>query len=98
MSGGKKCQFHFPRNGMEFLEYLLPQKMPMGALHCNTTGADRVSNTDSSEWQVTGMGTIAEVVVNQGCLLAEDSYLQLYILQVFRYKSRLLCLVANFYA
>jgi hypothetical protein len=24
--------------------------------------------------------------------------LQLYILQVFRYKSRLLCLVANFYA
>lgn len=70
----------------------------MRALHCNTTGVERVSSTDSSEWQVTETGTIAEVVVNQGCLVSEDSYLQLYILQVFRYKSRLLCLIDNFYA
>jgi hypothetical protein len=83
---------------MEFLEYLLPQKMSMGALHCNTTGVDRVSNTDSSEWHVTGMGTIEEAVVSRGCLVTEDSCLKLYILQVFRYKSRLLSLVANLYA
>jgi hypothetical protein len=37
----------------------------------------------------TKMGSI-EVIVNQGCFITEGSYLQLCVLQVFRYKSRLL--------
>ncbi|XP_023722112.1 uncharacterized protein LOC111872430 isoform X2 [Cryptotermes secundus] len=88
LRGGNKCLFHFPHNGLEFLEHLLPQEIPMRALHCSTADIERVSNTGSSEWQVTETGTIAEAIVNQGCLVSEESYLQLYILQVFHYKSR----------
>lgn len=67
----------------------------MRALHCNTADVERVSSTGGSVWQVTETGTIAEAVVNQGCLVAEERHLQLYILQVFRYKSRLLSLIDN---
>jgi hypothetical protein len=82
---------------LEFLKYLLPQKTSAAALHCKATVVGPVPNTEGSEWRVTGMGTIAEVVVNQGCLTSEQSSLQLCILQVFRYKSRLPCPVTNFY-
>jgi hypothetical protein len=91
LSGGKKCQFHFPRNGLEFLEYLLPQKVSVGALQSKARGGDYIPSTHCSVWQAMGMGTIAEVVVNQGCLIAEDICLKLFVLQVFQYKSRLLC-------
>jgi hypothetical protein len=37
-----------------------------------------------------GTGTLAEAVVNQGCLIAEDICLKLFILQVFQYNARLL--------
>lgn len=87
LNGGKKCQFRFSRNGLEFLEHLLPQKVSMGALHCKATGGDHIPSTHCSVWQAMGTGTIAEVV-NQGCLIAEDICLKLFILQVFRYKSR----------
>jgi hypothetical protein len=87
---GKKCQFRFPHNGLEFLEYLLPRMMPIGALHSKAaTYVGLIPNMEGSDSQVARMGSI-EVIVNQGCLITEDSYLQLCVLQVFRYKSRLL--------
>jgi hypothetical protein len=76
-NSGKKCWFHFPRNGLEFLEYLLPQMTPA------------VQNMELADSQVTKMGSI-EAIVNQGCLITEDSYLLLRVLQVFRYRSGLL--------
>jgi hypothetical protein len=86
----KKCRFLFPRNGLEFLEYLLPQKVSVVALQCKATTGGHVPGAHSSVWQAVGTGTLAEVVVNQGCLIAEDICLKLFVLQVFQYNSRLL--------
>ena len=94
VSGAKKCRFHFPRNGLEFLEYLLPQKVLVVALQCKATGSDHIPGTHPSVWEAVGTGTLAEVVVNQGCLIVEDICLKLFVLQVFRYNSRLLCPVS----
>jgi hypothetical protein len=94
VSEAKKCRFLFPRNGLEFLEHLLPQKVSVVALQCKVTGGDHIPGTHSSVWQAMGTGTLADVVVNQGCLIAEDICLKLFVLQVFRYNKRLLCPVS----
>jgi hypothetical protein len=76
---------------LEFLEYLLPQKVSVVSLQYKVTAGDHAPGKQSSVWQAVGTGTLAEVVANQGCLIAEDLCLKLFILQVFRYNSRLLC-------
>jgi len=61
------------------------------ALQCKAAAAgDHAPGAQSSVWQAVGTGTLAEVVVNQGCLIAEDICMKLFVLQVFRYNSRLL--------
>ncbi|XP_069702590.1 DNA repair-scaffolding protein-like [Periplaneta americana] len=87
-NGRNKCQFRFPRNGLEFLEYLLPRKMQVEALHCGTANTEQLSITEEVICQNRRMNTIAEVVAKQSCLQSEEECLQLCILQVFRYKTR----------
>jgi hypothetical protein len=94
VSEAKKCRFLFPRNGLEFLEYLLPQKVSVVALQCKAAAGDHAPGAQSSVWQAVGTGTLAEFVVNQGCLIAEDICMKLFVLRVFRYNSRLLCPVS----
>jgi hypothetical protein len=62
----------------------------VGALHFKAADGDHINSTYHSAWQAMETGTIAEVVVTQGCLIAEDICLKLFVLQVFRYNLRLL--------